>query len=166
MSLELLTLGRSWSAKKDSSLSPYRSRYGLPKFNTDKSPSVEKTDVRQSEMKRESLQMEKRSFGLASLGGMMVAFQKKVSPKLFLKWNFFGKRQANVVAKKMTRLTTVQAELCLDRVTVLRNDLTDADLEVVPMRSAVSSRNNLTRKMDNLSSRIGDLFKTEETLTH
>ena len=63
----------------------------------------------------------------------------KQRPRRALGWmgrlNPFGSRATFTAARRENAKIAVQAELSLDAVKVLRNDLSDVDIEVVPLKS-------------------------------
>jgi hypothetical protein len=86
------------------------------------------------------------NWGSAAWTGLVI-FAKATTPKLKVWWRG-AVSKAGAVMKRERKLakpaspafpktSAVQVELSLDRVKVIRNDLTDADLEVVPAKTRV-----------------------------
>jgi len=164
----MLIFGRSWSTKKYTTLSPYRSRYGLPKFNADRSPKQEQFEPQpvQNVIRENAPAIAVKSgnnFCVIKFVNAASSFVNEIKVRLF------SKRALNVFDPKKTRPTVVQSELSLEKVTVLRNDLSNADLEAVPMNSTrISTRKKTSKSAEfngvsagKATNRIADMFETE-----
>ena len=185
--MKFLTVDRSWSERR-ATFSPYRLRYGLPKFNSGKSQNVfqnEKSKTQPIEagevLPRATVTLEK-----PIADARQREWLKQSGSKLFLtvmascgsivqklpKLDFFAKRRTRSIFQK-AKPTTLQAELSLDKVKVLRNDLSDADLEVVPIGSARAGQKKLKLNLDdaasqgiNFKQQVSELFELQETQAH
>ena len=132
--MELLTVGNSLRETKDH---PHRykmtQRNLLPKFGAEKNPPI-----RPAEMERRTTQaMKTETVEMAPAAPVKTAAPAPAEFPLG-RWSFkrnpFASRAITATAQP-----AVQSELSLDAVKVMRNDLSDADLELVPLSKTSSS---------------------------
>ncbi len=150
----LLTAGRSLVGGNNSGVQ-YRmtSPKAMPKFGSAKNPfrSTASPEAASDEAPQASLVLppappeqatEKRVESLALVAvrraGKASGWLKNWSEKLS---GWFSRSQPKLAKSAVPRFEKppVQAELSLDRIKVVRNDLSDADLEIVPVRPAPGS---------------------------
>ena len=167
---------------------PYRLRYGLPKFNTEKSQNVFQNDKSKTQpieagevLPRANVAIEKRNGDAqehewlkqrgSKLFSTVVESCSSIVEKL-PKLNILAKQRTDSIFKKRKLTGNVQAELSLDKVKVLRNDLSDADLEVVPLGSARAgqkkskvSPGEVGSRQINFKQQADELFQLQETQT-
>jgi hypothetical protein len=170
--MHLLTMGRSFKGAKDGpSTYKMRSEAALPKFAAAKRPIslVPPTSLEKSQMQIPLFDQKGPAVRLAVVEGAptplrhgaamnsMVVPLKVTSPKPkadakrdearssarfwdSLKQFFFGRQ----VSRKASR-PVVQTELALDKIAVIRNDLSDADLEVVTVERKRPTQTTLVK---------------------
>lgn len=151
--LRLLTAGRSLVGIRDVE-TRYRmtSQRLLPRFGVGKNPftasdapaAVSVETGRQAEQTRQpSAEAGAENRGRVSHRGVVIAIRSKTTA---VYGNWVGglsamfnrsKRRPEAEAKPRVRTEPVQGELALDRIRVMRNDLSDADLEVIRSKSPV-----------------------------
>ena len=159
--LRLLATGKSWVGMDDLS-ARYRvsDPRGLPKFGGKKNPFRVTTRPEREELPNAKPQALERS-GTVEVGGADSSPQSQPKPgamsatsvpprgrgqgwlgRLVAKigaWFTRAPRPAKPAIPQFAKLPA-QGELSLDSVRVMRNDLTDADLEVVPAKPPVAKR--------------------------
>lgn len=184
--MRLLFVGRSLNELREMQ-SPYRlSQNMLPKFNIERKPgfagikncqNYAPSSVAQvsSGSERKSVRVEGNAQEkIRNFCKRFVAAAKtfRSSANRAAQPDLFGMRPGNgILEKKSSRPPVIQAELSLEKVKVLRNDLSDADLEVVTAKSARHARviKNQMNGFDSSPSSVrigrwfGDLLKAEET---
>ena len=186
--LQFLKVGQSLSADQQKH-GAFRVRYGLPKFNTDK---LAKTFQNQKSKTQQIVAGEVLPRGNVTVGKQAGDVQqrewlRRSGSKLFSavmescgavvqklpKFNVLAKRRGGSPFEKRTMTSDVQAELRLEKVKVLRNDLSDADLEVVPLGSARAGQRKAALNPEssdlqrvNFKQQIGELFQLQETQAH
>ncbi len=189
--LQFLKVGRSLSAEEQTP-GAYRVRYGLPKFNADKPAKIfqsEKSKTQPIEagevLPRGNVTNEKQNSDARQREWLKQSGSKLFSAVMescgavvqkLPKLNVLARRRSGSPfgkSEKRTMPGTAQAELSLDKVKVLRNDLSDADLEVVPLGSARAGqrkpRLNPERagsEQINFNQQVGELFHLQETQSH
>jgi hypothetical protein len=177
--MRFLTVGKSLNPVKQTQ-SPYRLGGGLPKFNaanpfqkekakTQPIPAGEvlpRANVTFAKQQSDQAQQSSLRTKILETRAKVVGFSA-VAISAFSKT--FTKRSRSSVGRKLP--TSVQVELSLDKVKVLRNDLSDADLEVVSVESTKAARKRLSHRGENVfsaatnSPEVGEMFQLEETQT-
>jgi hypothetical protein len=122
--MQLLTVGRSWSEVKNQ---PHRYKLrtdGWPTFGYETPPTWQRTSGSRGQKVETAMKTET----MAMNSDVMQAFPRG-------RWTLGAKP-----APRAGRATAaIQGELSLDRVKPVRNDLTDADLELAPAKPAVKT---------------------------
>src|SRR5664280_186464 len=163
--LRLLTSGKCLVALRDTA-SSYRMRQShlLPKFGSAKNPflarpepalpaapEMDRADVRMSPAELEASQLkETRRLPVAApqprterIPGLPARWLDAIGARLRslipARWGS-NRRAVFKPATAGSSLAPVQAEFPLDRIKVVRNDLSEADLEVIPAAAAASGR--------------------------
>ena len=185
--MRFLTIGRSLNPVNKAE-NPYRLRYGLPKFNTEKSQNVFQNDKSKTQpieagevLPRVNVTIEKQAGDaqqrewLKQRGSKLFSTVRESCSSIvekLPKLNILAKRRTGSVLEGRKLTGDVQAELSLDKVKVLRNDLSDADLEVVPLGSARASQRKSKLNPDevdlqqtNVKQQPGELFQLQQTQT-
>lgn len=168
--VRLLTAGKSLiGVKEPTNRYQMRSRHLLPKFNPDKNPFAAPRRPSTGAPSSPAVQ-EMTPAGVATSGpdeaklpppcptGLAEAGRVPRTPGIFAralnrisgrvrKWTrregpSVRKAEAKSVAPRIQE-SPVQGELSLDRVRVVRNDLSEADVEIVPARPAVKPKGQL-----------------------
>ena len=124
--LRLLTAGRSLIGLKESARYREAGPRALPKFELKMQPSRPASEPDTSPEPSVAAPLPARGIGDAQ------------SPSgWFARWAAKWRRPKSSAIPRFNK-PLVQGELSLDRVKVLRNDLSESDLEVVPARTAVT----------------------------
>src|ERR1041385_2289752 len=149
--LRLLSAGKSFVGGVDNQSRYQMGRPGmLPKFGTGKNPFLSKgspPELRQ-ELKRKPEAARKVESANSPVLGSLKHKEPPQKASIRERWTSSLKAVANPIASLKHRISTrkstrraqtgsnsgAQAELCLDKIKVMRNDLTDADMEVFARR--------------------------------
>lgn len=153
--LSLLTKGRTFRGGKTAGTYKLPTRSLLPKFGSAKRPTLthgpEAAGPKAEVLPATATQAPAPTPAPAPVPATPSAPPVNALPmgpsaaqKLFAKWTAYGKRVlgARVLERKapVAPVPSVQTELKLDHVTVVRNDLTDEDVVVVAAKPAAAAR--------------------------
>ncbi len=126
--LRLLTAGKSLVGLRETTR--YRSVAGLPRFGGKKETS--RTDPQPAVVPASAA----TNVAAGATTNAVTPEPAKAPSGWWARWRW-RRQQPKAAAIPRFNKAMVQGELTLDRVKVLRNDLSDSDLEVVPAKAAV-----------------------------
>jgi len=135
--LRLLAAGRSLIGWKETTRYREADPASMPKFVSKKHPFGSSRQSQSSVTAQPALPEGAATPG--SPADPSPATTAAAKPARASLWNWFS-RWRRPQRMPTPRLGLVQVELCLDRVKVLRNDLSDSDLEIVPARAPVTKK--------------------------